>query len=45
MDELKKLLEKHKEKQIRYDLIKNEDTERNATIILNLEKQIFYTSL
>ena len=35
-DDLKQLMEKYKEKKMRYDLIYNEATERNQKIILNI---------
>ena len=35
-EDLKKLMEKYKEKQQRYDLIYNEQTIRNERIILNI---------
>ena len=35
-EDLKKLMEKYKEKQERYDLIYNEQTIRNERIILNI---------
>ena len=35
-DELKQLMEKYKEKKMRYDLIYNEATIRNEKIILNI---------
>ena len=35
-EELKQLMEKYKEKQLRYNLIYNEQTIRNERIILNI---------
>ena len=35
-DDLHQLMEKYKEKKMRYDLIYNEATERNQKIILNI---------
>ena len=35
-EDLKKLMEKYKEKQQRYDLMYNEATQRNERIILNI---------
>ena len=35
-DDLNQLMEKYKEKKMRYDLIYNEATERNQKIILNI---------
>jgi len=39
-EELKTLMEKYKEKKIRYDLIYNETTEINDKIILNLHIEL-----
>ena len=35
-DDLKQLMEKYKEKKMRYDLMYNEATQRNEKIILNI---------
>ena len=35
-EDLKKLMEKYKEKKMRYDLMYNEATQRNERIILNI---------